>query len=624
MANAKFLETILGYGRRNLVRRLVLCIMVGVIAGLGAVAFFYLLEFARHGFLNVMANYYPSQAGNEKLFSYVGSGSIRRWALLLIPAFGGLVSGLIVFTLAPEAEGHGTDAAIDAYHFKGGMVRPRVPIIKTVASAITIGSGGSGGREGPIAQIGSGFGSVIAQLMKLDTRERRLLMAAGMGAGIGAIFHAPLAGALFASEVLYRELDIEYEILVPAFVASVVASAIFGAVFGFQPLFSTPSFGVHDPLQIVPFVFLAIVSSLGAALYVAVFYGVRKAILLRMRVPNHIKPAIGGLVVGVIGFFLPEALGTGYGVVQACFSGLSDPIPGLSHLPSWNALVALFPGATPWLIAVVLLIFIGLAKIGTTAFAIGSGGSGGVFGPAIVIGGALGGATGLICQPLFAPIDIQPGAFALVGMAGFFAGAAKTPVSTIIMVSEMTGNYNLLIPSMLVCILSFLFCRRFNLYEKQLPSRLEAPIHVGSMASAVLRQMTVAQALATREPEVLITIPHDMQLRQIIARYMKSTQGVLPVLDDDQKLAGVIDTRNLRELIGETGLSDLVIAVDIAVPAVTIRARDSLSTAIRRMVVSRHEELVVVEEQEPQKVAGMVAYANIMAAYDRYLVASGM
>jgi CIC family chloride channel protein len=624
MAKAKFLETILGYGRRNLVRRLVLCIFVGVIAGLGAVSFFYLLEFARHGFLNIMANYYPSQAGNERLFSYVGSGSIRRWALLLIPAFGGLVSGLIVFTLAPEAEGHGTDAAIEAYHFKGGMVRPRVPIIKTIASAITIGSGGSGGREGPIAQIGAGFGSVIAQLMKLDTRERRLLMAAGMGAGIGAIFHAPLAGALFASEVLYRELDIEYEILVPAFVASVVASAIFGTVFGFQPLFSTPSFGLHDPLQIVPFIFLAIVSSLGAALYVAVFYGVRRTMLLRLNIPNHFKPALGGLVVGVIGFFLPEALGTGYGVVQACFSGLSDPTPGLSHLPSWNSLAALLPGATPLLVATVLLIATGLAKIGTTAFAIGSGGSGGVFGPAIVIGGALGGATGLICRPLFAPIDVQPGAFALVGMAGFFAGAAKTPVSTIIMVSEMTGNYNLLMPSMLVCILSFLFCRRFNLYEKQLPSRLEAPIHVGSMASAVLRQMTVAQALATRQPEPLITIPHDMQLREIIARYMKSTQGVLPVLDADHRLLGVIDTRNLRELIGETGLSDLVIADDIAVPAVTIRARDSLSTAIRRMVVSRHEELVVVDEQEPQKIAGMVAYANIMAAYDRHLVAAGL
>ena len=211
MTGGKLLEALLGHDPRYLGRRLFLCVLVGVVAGFGAIGSFYMLEAGRDVCMNYLAHYDPVQAGYEQSLAPPAPDAprlpLRRWALLILPAIGGLISGFIVFTLAPEAEGHGTDAAIEAYHFKGGMVRVRVPLIKAIASAITIGSGGSGGREGPIAQIGSGFGSILAQLLRLDPRERRILMAAGMGAGIGAIFHAPLAGALFAAEVTRRRVE---------------------------------------------------------------------------------------------------------------------------------------------------------------------------------------------------------------------------------------------------------------------------------------------------------------------------------------------------------------------------------------------------------------------------------
>jgi CIC family chloride channel protein len=408
----------------------------------------------------------------------------------------------------------------------------------------------------------------------------------------------------------------------PAFIASVVAYSVFGSVFGFHPLFITPDYQFDKALLLPPFLILAVVCAAGAALYVTAFYGVRRRILHGLHMPKHLKPALGGLLVGLIGFCLPEALGTGYGVVQACFQPLDAPLhSGVAELPSWQSLTHILPtGTNPITTAVLLLAIIGVAKIATTALSIGSGGSGGVFGPAIVIGGALGGATGLLCQRIFPTLGVQPGAFALVGMAGFFSGAAKTPISTMIMISEMTGNYNLLVPSMLVCILAYLLCRRFNLYQKQLPSHLEAPSQIANMAAAVLKQLTVSHVLADKHAEPVIVISESTRLCELTARYLRSTQTCLPVVDDEQKLTGVIDTVHLRRVIAETGLDEIMIASDVEVPATTLKPTDSLLTAIRRMVASQHEELVVVDQHDSRKVIGMLGHADIVAAYSRSLI----
>ncbi len=261
---------------RALSRLTGMCVLIGLVAGGGAIVFFVMLEAGRAFCLGYLANYHPAGAGLEQpLFDFAraaGDTQVLRWVLLILPAAGGLLSGILIFTLAPEAEGHGTDAAIEAYHLKDGAVRARVPVVKAVTAMITIGSGGSGGREGPIAQIGSGFGSMLGAWLKVSPGERRVLTAAGMAAGIGAIFHAPLAGALFAAEVLYRDPDFEHEVLVPSFIASIVAYSVFGQVFGFEPLFRTPAFAFSQASMLLPYVVLAGVSAVGAMVFVKFFW----------------------------------------------------------------------------------------------------------------------------------------------------------------------------------------------------------------------------------------------------------------------------------------------------------------------------------------------------------------
>ena len=613
---------------QNLTRLLALCLVVGLVAGLGAAGFFAMLEAGTALCVGYLANYHPSPAGYEKpieafkLGSLLSGSSIVRWMLLLLPPVGGLLSGWLTFKFAPEAEGHGTDAAIEAYHFKDGAIRRRVPLVKAITSMITIGTGGSGGREGPIAQIASGFGSMLGRWFKVAPDERRILMAAGMAAGIGAIFHAPLAGALFAAEVLYRGPDLEHEVFVPAFVTSIVAYSIFGAIFGFHPLFITPDYAFHQVSMLLPYFVLGVISALGAMLFVRVFYGVRHLMFNRLTmIPNTLKPAIGGLVVGIVGFFIPEALGAGYGVIQACFNNDANTLPAIMQLPSALHLKDLLPNGLGYLsVAALLLALIAFAKMVTTAFSIGSGGSGGVFGPAIVIGGALGGATGLVCQGIFPTMGVEPGAFVLVGMAGFFAGAANTPISTIIMVSEMTGNYELLVPSMLVCIVSFILCRSFTLYEKQLSTRLDAPSKLGNMASALLKRMTVGQALNRRTDGDLVTVSRDMNFTELLKRYTHSSQACFPILDSENRLTGVVDAADIRRIITETGVADLIIARDIERPATTVTEEDSLLSAVNNLVQADNNELVVVAENDPKKITGILSRGDIIAAYNRQIV----
>lgn len=609
---------------RSLVRLVLICVLIGHVAGGGAALFLTMLQSGSALLQGYLANYYPPDAGNEQLPAFLELGSIFdgdspvRWVLLILPMIGGLVSGVIVFTFAPEAEGHGTDAAIQAYHFKDGAVRHRVPFIKAIASMITIGSGGSAGREGPIAQIGAGFGSILGDWLGVKPHERRILMAAGMAAGVGAIFHAPLAGALFAAEVLYRDPDFEHEVLVPSFLASIVAYSVFGGIFGFHPLFITPDYAFQHVTQIFPYLLLAGVVAAAAYLFVWMFYGFRSVMFDRIKnVPPHFKPAIGGLLVGIIGFVLPEALGTGYGVIQLCFN---DKLAALPSAPAFQS--AFGDGANIAYVGAALLAVIGLAKMVTTTFTIGSGGSGGVFGPSVIIGGALGGATGLLCAELFPGMDLQPGAFALVGMAGFFAGAANTPVSTIIMVNEMTGNYELLIPSMLVCIVSYILCRHCTLYGEQLQSRLDAPSKVGTMAGAVLKRMTVREALSESVGGSLMFVRGDLSFTALRNRYTQTSQGCFPVVDEEGKLTGVIDADDIRGIVTETSVTDLIIARDVAKPATTITSRESLLAALNKLDQGV-AALIVVDEKDDRQIVGTLNRRDVIAAYHRRIRSGG-
>lgn len=573
---------------------LLLCAAVGIVAGLGAAGFHYLLGLSKHLFMDGIAGYRPGgPSGEAELFAPTVR-PLSRWLLFVLPALGGLASGLLVYWLAPEAGGHGTDAAIDAYHHRDGKIRARVPLVKAVTAAITIGTGGSAGREGPIAQIGAGLGSNLARWLGLSTRQRRTIMVAGMGAGIGAIFRAPLAGALFAAEVLYRDMDMEPEVVAPGILSSIVAYSTFGSIFGWHALFDTPEFRFRSPLELGPYLALALVVALGGRLYPQVFYGVRDR-FRAFALPKWAKPALGGLVVGAIGLFVPQALSTGFGVLQGAFSGEGT---------------------------VLMFLLIAAAKMLTTSFTVATGGSGGVFGPAVVIGGSLGGAVGLLFHRWTPTLVPDPGAFAMVGMAGFFSAAAHVPISTVIMVSEMTGNYHLLVPTMFVCMLGFLLVRRHSIFEKQIPGRSSSPAHQRSIIRTMLERTTVSDILALRPRSQPVAVSERTSLPVLIERFASSDNTCLPVVNDAGALSGVLSGLAVQRALGRRPAThEHITARELASPAVTVTAEQSLHAALTKMSAFDCEDLLVVNaESEPPTVIAVLTSGDINAIYDEQIL----
>jgi len=568
-------------------RLLALCAGIGVLVGLGAILFELAVELARFGVLDALAGYRVSGSVTDNRWGMTNT-PFRPWVLALLPAVGGLVGGLLIYWAAPEAEGHGTDAVIDAFHRRGGEIRARVPIVKALASAITLGSGGSAGREGPVAQIGAGIASSISRMLKLSTRQRRVLMVAGMAAGIGCMFRAPLAGALFAAEVLYKEMDLEFEAIVPGAFASIAAYSVFTMAFGATPLFKTAGYTFDDPLELIAYTGLALIVAAGAKIYVRTFYGVYDR-FAHLQIWQPLKPALGGVGVGLFAFFLPEVLGTGYNIVQLVLDG---------HLP------------------LLLLGALIVGKILTTSFTVGSGQSGGVFGPAIVIGASLGGFVGEFSHQFIGWHAPPVGAFTIVGMAGFFAGAANTPLSTIIMVSEMVGNYHLLVPTLWVSAISFALVRRSTLYRSQLARRSDSPVHRDEMLGEVLRTITVQDALNDPNHEPATVIDRGTPLRKIVRLFDETQHDALPVTDDGRHLIGVVKDFDLRHVLAAETINDALNAGDLMKSAPSLTPSESLHSAMHKMVESNHDELVVVAEDDADRVVGTLSRRDLINAYD--------
>jgi CIC family chloride channel protein len=563
---------------------------IGIIAGAGSVVFHYLCQIGIHYFMDFAAGYRPPPpAGEHHLFAPTTT-AFNRWILLFLPAFGGILSGWLVYTFAPEAEGHGTDAAIDAYHNAGGFIRGRVPIIKTIASALTLTTGGSGGREGPIAQIGAGFGSFLATQLKLSDRERRIMMAAGVGAGIGSIFRAPLAGALFAAEVLYRDPEFESEVIIPAGISSVVAYCTFCLFFGWGSLFESPDFGFQNPLELGPYVVLALILVVVGVFYVKSFYGV-VGFFRDLRIPNHIKPAIGGLCTGIFGFFLPQTLAFGYGFAQQALE---------------NKLTI------PFLLA------LAIGKVLTTSFSIGSGGSGGVFGPSIVIGGAMGGAVGNFFHQLMPGIVAEPGAFVVVGMAGFFTAVSNTPISTIIFVSEMTNSYHLLLPSLLVCSLTYMASRRWTIYHRQVKSRIDSAAHAGDFFVDILQTFKVKD-LMERVRKVTL-IPQEMPFLDFKNYFSETEQHYFPVMDKDGKLASIFSVNDIRAVLFAPEIEHLVVMKDIGTSDIIVTTpSDDLNSVLQKFTTKNIDSLPVVRDDDQKALIGLLSRREVIAFYNRQI-----
>lgn len=415
------------------------------------------------------------------------------------------------------------------------------------------------------------------------------MLAAGMGAGIGSIFRAPLAGALFAAEVLYKEPEFESDVLIPAGISSVVAYCLFCLIFGWGSLFSSPDFIFNNPLELGPYIILALVLVGAGYIYVKCFYGVN-TIAKSLNILPHVKPAIGGLCTGIIGFFLPQTLSFGYGYAQLAIENQ---------------------------ISIAVLLCIAFGKILTTSFSIGSGGSGGVFGPSIVIGGTLGGAVGKIFNSIMPNIVSEPGAYVVVGMAGFFASVSNAPISTIIFVSEMTGSYHLLLPCLLVCSLSYLFSGPWNIYIKQVNNKLESGAHRGDFFMDVLATIKVEELLPYLRKVQLI--PENMPFEEFKHEiFAKSDQQYFPVVDKDNRLTGIFSINDVRSVLFDEEIDNVVVMKDIANKDIIYATpSEDLNQVLRKFTVKNLNRIPVVKDEDHSKLIGMLDRKEVIEYYNK-------
>ncbi|KAA0111127.1 chloride channel protein [Mycolicibacterium sp. P1-5] len=450
---------------------LILGVAIGIIAGLGAVVFYLALDYTGRVLLGQLGGYHPPEAFADG--GGTGSaGFVRPWAIPLVVFGGALASAILVAKLAPEAEGHGTDSAIEAVHTDPRSIRVRAVLVKLVSSALTIGSGGSAGREGPTAQISAGFGSLLTRMFDLSDDDGRVAVSLGIGSGIGAIFGAPLGGAVLAASIVYRE-DFDYKALIPGFVTSGTAYAIYGSILGFDPMFGFVARDYQfDPAELGWFALIGIVSAAVGYLYARIFYG---AVALTRRLPGNtiIKPAIGGLLVGLLALVIPQILSSGYGWVQ-----LATTRDGLLTIPLWIILV------------------LPVAKIVATSLSIGSGGSGGIFGPGIVIGGFTGAALWRLADLVGAPaVPDGPAVFVIAGMMACFGSVAHAPLAVMLMVAEMTGSFAVIPGAMVAVGLAYLIIIR-------------TPVSI-YQAQRLNRETAAAERITIPAPEILAVDDDD-------------------------------------------------------------------------------------------------------------------
>lgn len=559
-----------GAGASYLAKWALIGLLVGVVAGLGAALFHFLLDEATHLLLVGLGGHQPPLPPGEG-----GTAASEGRPSLLLPlvvAAGGLVSGLVVARFAPEAEGAGTDTALEAVHMRAGKVRRQVPLVKLVASVVTIGSGGSGGREGPASQMSAGLASAVADWLRLTAQDRRIAVTAGIGAGIGAIFRAPLGGALLGAEVLYRK-DIESEAVVPGLIASIVAYSVFGAFHGFEPLFGAqPDVAIDSPLQLPYFAVLGAACGAMGVLYAAALRLAREA-FGGLGLPAWLRPALGGLAVGLMGLALPHVLHTGYGWLPL---RVDD---ALLLAPVW------------------LLVLLPFAKVAATALTVGSGGSGGTFAPGMAIGGLVGAALWRLAHEVLPSVPDSPAPFVIVGMMALFGSIAHVPIAMMLMVAEMTGTLSVLPPAMVAVAVATALVGDRSIFRSQLPSRALAPAHRVRMAFPLLSSLVVRDAM---RPAAVVSAGATAAA----AREAAGEDGAVVV--DGEAVVGVVTA----EALARAGSEDRVDA--LTRPVEPVGPDLPLDEALEHLAGADVPWVPVVEDG---RLVGRVGTRGIVATY---------
>jgi CIC family chloride channel protein len=585
-------------------RTLLQAAAVGLVCGFAGAAFFGVLEYTQRFFMEGLSGYEPLRASGETFVASPVHVPFRWWMLLILPGLGGLACGFIT-RRTPDARGGGGDVMIKAFH-EGKALSPRLLLTKTAASIATLGTGGSGGREGPTMLVGGTLGSLVARMLSLGPRERRILLVAGVAGGISAVFRTPLGAAILAVEVLYRD-GFDSDALIPSVLASVVSYSVVISIFGESTLLAHGARYPFVPAHLPLYALLALLVAALAIGFLAMLRIVRKWVP-RLPGPEWVRPAYGGLALGLLATPLVVGVGSlvglsgkGFGILGGGYGAAQVSITGAPWMPEG------------WL-AVQLLTALALAKLIAAALTIGSGGSAGDFAPSLAMGGLLGGAFGRAAQLLLQDPRIDPGAFALVGMGAFYGGIAHVPLSALIIVCEMAGSYDLLVPLMLALGISYVALRKRTLYEAQVPTQRDSPAFRDALVRDVLREVRVRDLMIGEVPTVMFQpgTPANEMLGAIRGR---TTFDLVPVVGPDGALSGVVTHNALRLLSEERADAAWTIASDVMQPAVTLRLEDDLRTAAERMVRSRLRSLPVVDGQ--LRVVGVLDESEIAKVYLR-------
>jgi CIC family chloride channel protein len=522
-------------------------------------------------------------------------GLAAHWRVL-IPALGGLVVGPLIYFFAREAKGHGVPEVMEAVALRGGVIRRRVSGLKTLVSAISIGSGGSVGREGPIVQIGSAAASGIGQLLRVPPRQLRTMVGCGAAAGIAATFNAPIAGALFAVEIVIGDFAVSQ--FSPIVISSVVATVVSRFFLGNHPAFRVPEYDLVSPFELGAYMLVGVAAGLVALAFIRAM-AASEDIFERMPIPAYLKAGLGGLCVGLIGMSLPEVFGVGYDTISQALSVGYDTIS--------RALT----GQIPVLLLGVLLV----AKLAATAITLGSGGSGGIFAPSLFLGAATGGFLGALIHQLFPDATAASGAYALVTMGAVVAAATHAPITAIIMIFEMTQTIEIIPPLMAACVISTLvttFLSRDSIYTQKLRRR---GVDLTQDQDPNILKGLYIRDIIDRKPEV---VPASASFASVMDLIVQSDHSEFFVENDRGEFIGAIYLRQVRRLLNEQEeLRAIVVASDMVEERVSVSEDDNLDTAMRIFSRGMASEIAVVDPENPRRLVGSVHEQDVISSYNQ-------
>ena len=551
---------------------ILVAILIGLLGGYGAVLINYSIKFFQYGF-------WQGEFNLETVTNYT-------WYLkLLVPTFGGIVVGLVIRYVAKEAKGHGVPEVMEAIALRNGIIRPRVVIAKLFSSALYIASGGSVGREGPVIQIGSAVGSVVGQFFKVNSKRMRTFVGCGAASGIAAAFNAPVAGALFAVEIILGDFAVPQ--FSPIVISSVTATIVSRHYLGDSPAFKVPAYHLESPLEVINYIILGVLAGLVALAFIKTLY-YSEDLFDKFKAPDYLKGAIGGLIIGTIGLKFPSIYGVGYDTME-------------------KALTVGFV----WYFAL-SLVFI---KILATSISLGSGGSGGIFAPSLFLGAMLGTFFGNIVNMWFPNWTANPGAYALVAMGGVVGAATHGPITSILIIFEMTNDYKIILPLMITTIIATLVASRLHkesIYTLKLVRR-GINIFAG-------REMNVLKSLRISDvaKQTIELVDQKTPYSKILEKIANSPHNYVYVIDDDDKITGVISMLEIRQTMTDyENLQHLLIAADIARPNVqTVRESDNLDFVMKEFSRTGLDELPVVTDDQTKKIVGTIWQRDVITAYN--------